>query len=227
MKSLLGMALIMASIGWATPVSISGSAYTNIGIHVNGPDGFEFNSSGGSGAWTGYRACASDRACDLSGGVGFSGVLDGSLLVSDGSTTVGVNGGPPGTPPGVGAFSLTWIAAPFYPDTLPGVPHADHISVNVPIAVFGTLKAWTEQEFASNSAPFFNYSFRGRGTLAVAADLVYTGPPPLSVSAFFTGASATFTGTAEPVPEPASWWLALPILAVLLFRRTRHAIPPA
>jgi hypothetical protein len=144
--------------------------------------------------------------------------LDGSFFASDGSTSVGVNGGPPGTPPGVGAFSVTWIAAPFFLDTLPGVPPANRIDLNVPVEVSGALTAWTEQEFASNSAPFFNYSFRGRGTLAVSADLVYTGPPPLSVSAFFIGAQATFTGTAEPVPEPATWWLALPVLVVLLRR---------
>ncbi|HEY3415795.1 MAG TPA: hypothetical protein VGM23_02830 [Armatimonadota bacterium] len=101
----------------------------------------------------------------------------------------------------------------------------------MPITVFGTLKAWTEQEFASNSAPFFDYSFRGRGTLAVAADILYdySLPPhnPVLVSADFIGADATFTGTAEPVPEPASWLLALPILAVVLFRGTRRAKPPA
>jgi hypothetical protein len=226
MKSLLGIALFMASTGWAAPLSINGSAYTNIGIHVNGPDGFQFDSSGGSGAWVFYRDCSADQACDLSGGVAFSGLLDGGFFASDGTTSVGVDAGPAGTPPGVGAFSITWTATPFFLDTLPGVPPAEDILLHVPVAVSGLLQAWTEQEIASNSAPFFNYSFHGQGTLRVEANLLYdfSRPPhnPVLVSAEFVGADTTFTGTAEFVPEPASWWLALPIVAVVLFRRTRR-----
>ncbi len=232
MKPLLGVTLMMASIGWATPLAITGDGYTNIGIHVNGPDGFTFNSTGGSGAWVPYGpVCVPGRACDLSGGVGNYGPLDGGYFVSDGSTSVGVNAGPVGTPPGFVAFDVRWTATPFDLAALPGVPPANHIGLNVPITLFGTLEAWTGQEFASNSAPFFNYSFRGRGTLAVAADILYdySRPPhnPVLVSANFTGAGVTFTGTAEPVPEPASWLLALPILAVVLFRGARRAKPPA
>jgi hypothetical protein len=226
MKSLL--ALILAPISWAAPLSISGFAYTNIGIHVNGPDGFQFDLTGGSGAAIPYRQCVSDQACDLSGGTGSPGLLDGGFFASDGLTSVGVNGGPEGTPPGVGAFSITWTAAPFFLDTLPGVPPAEHINLDVPVAVFGVLTAWTEQEFASNSAPFFNYSFSGQGTLHVSADLLYdfSLPPhnPVLVSAEFIGAQTTFTGTAEPIPEPATWSLALPVLVVLL-RRLRAEAP--
>jgi len=219
MKSILGAMLIVASIGWATPLPVTGNGYKGtsfgVGIHVNGDNGFTFNWTLGFGLGSVYLFCVADQPCDASGGIAASFVSpEGSFFASDGSTSVGENIGAPG----LGAFDVKWIAPPFHIDQLAG-PVA---KIVVPITIFGTLQAWTAGELASNSAPFFDYSMRGTGTLSGFANVFYDNSSPSGpvVSAIdLPTAFVDFSGTVESVPEPASWLLALPIAVILLYRR--------
>ena len=88
MKRLLGIVLLFAPVGWATPISVTGYTY-RYGIHVDGDQGFTFN-------WTPdvtgfYHHCdEASQPCDPSGELSVP--LDSyvrNFWVSDGSTSVG------------------------------------------------------------------------------------------------------------------------------------------
>jgi hypothetical protein len=211
MGSALGIALIFSSAAWATSIPFTGESNVGFqGLHdlfLNGA-GNVFTFGNGTVDWSiVYKNCGDyTGGCDLS--YGFE-VLVGNgeafFNASDGTTSADNYSWPAGTAAGL----LTWTAKPLTAPPAPGT-----VSLVLPITLSGEVKAWTAQEMAAHSAPFFDYRLTGTGTLTV-----YLEP---GTNFVFRGATADFSGFAEPVPEPASWRLvlcAIPTLAWLRLRR--------
>lgn len=208
--------LTLASATWATPVAFTGTSTVGGDTHnvfLNGTNsGFAFGNA--TPGWSiFFKSCDWETGpCDLSYQF-FVQKSFADFIASDGMTTTGSNGfeGPNGGPPGLADGLLTWIVKPLTtpPVMIPG-PGGPTATVLLPITLFGELKAWTPGELAANGAPFFDYQIAASGTL----------------SAFFYGtidnvmvANAEFSGTATPIPEPATWCSALALSALLLRRR--------
>jgi hypothetical protein len=102
---------------------------------------------------------------------------------------------------------IVWTAKPI--EIKPGPMGYHEMEVHLPIVLSGYLKAWTAEEWVSGEAPFFGYQVTGTGTLNARA--------PYSPF-YWNSGYVTFSGSAEPIPEPATWALALTFGLLTIWR---------
>ena len=217
MRRLAVMVLAAASASWAMPIAFTGTSTVGSDAHnlfLNGINsGFQFGNA--TPGWSiFFTFCDWDSGpCELS--YRFFVQSDASFGASDGSTLTGSNGvtGPTGGPPGFADGLVTWTAKPLTtpPEMIVGPGGTPTATVVVPITLFGELRAWTPEELASHSGPFFDYQISASGTLTA---LFYG-----TIDNVLT-ANAEFTGTATPIPEPATWCLVV-ALGLILRGRSR------
>lgn len=223
MKLVLGITLALASAVWATPIPIFGyAAVGSPGLHdlciadteqrcfAPIDPGIRFDNAG---PWdiAYVRPQPVGDHFDLSYDFMVQFSQDYDLVASSGSTIVAhfANNPSPYPEPGMAMGHIKWTAKPV--EIKPNPCCYPPTQVAIPVVVSGDLRAWTAEEWASGKAPFFDYQIRGTGTL----EAFFTVSPY-----YWERGDLWFTGTADPVPEPSTWLLAL-APAILLLRRIR------
>ncbi len=218
----LGIALAVATAALATPIPFSGWASVGGDSHYlciaeNGCLGGDFGrfgfSDNGPGGLAYPTLSLGGDTFDLSYNF-LVGYTDFDVTASNGLITARHHPDHYDNPDygelGAASGHILWTAQPI--EIKPNGPWGYHsMTVDLPVVVSGHVKAWTAEEWASGEAPFFDYQITGTGTLKAGfADSPF----------FWYGGNVTLSGTAEPVPEPATWVLAFG-LVLLMVRRSR------